>query len=152
MWVKLLHLNNAMYKGLCALLLLFSTAAGWCQTKGSRTFDLALPKNLREASAVVVVFKDLEVPANRPVVFRLYGPGQSVEQSLGSFSVMGKSRDAKGMQHVERIEANITEEFLRWAEKAKPGSRVSILVKPFAGLKEAEDYPWTVKEVELETR
>ena len=151
MWVKLLPLNNAMSKGLCAILLLLNTAA-WCQTKGSRTFDLALPKNLHEASAVVMVFKDLEVPANRPVVFRLYAPGQSGEQSLGSFSVMGTSRDAKGTQHVERMEANITAEFRRWEEKAKPGPRVSILVKPFAGLRAAEDYPWTVKEVELETR
>ena len=150
MWVKLL-VNSVMKRGLCAILLLF-VAAAWCQTKGPRTFDLSLPVNWRDASAVVVVFKDLEVPANRPVVFRLYATGQNGEMSLGAFSVLGKSRDAKGVQHLERTEANITGEFRRWVETAKPDSGVSIVVKPFAGLREAADYPWTVKEVELETR
>jgi len=140
-----------MKQGLCAIFLLFAATA-WCQTKGPRTFDLSLPKNWRDASAVVVVFKDLEIPANRPVVFRLYAPGQNGEESLGAFSVMGKSPDAKGVQHLERMEANITGEFRRWAETAKSDARVSIVVKPFAGLREAVDYPWTVKEVELETR
>ena len=150
MWVKL-QVNSVMKRGLCAIPLFF-VAAAWCQTKGPRTFDLSLPANWRDASAVVVVFKDLEVPANRPVVFRLFAPGQNGEERLGAFSVLGKSRDAKGVQHLDRIEANITEEFRRWVETAKPDSGVSIVVKPFAGLREAADYPWTVKEVELETR
>ena len=127
-------------------------AAVWCQTQGPRTFELPLPENWRQRAAVLVVFENLEVPENRGVVFRLFASGQSEDQSLGSFAVLGKSREAKGRQLLKRTEVNITKGFRLWAEAAKPGSRISIHVKPYAGLREANDFTWLVKEVKLELR
>jgi hypothetical protein len=128
--------------------LLVATVCG--QTRGSRTFELTLPDDWQEASAVYVVFKDLEVPGNRAVVFRLFATGPAGDQSLGAVSVLGKAPDATGVQHLERLEANVTREFRRWATTAKPSSTVTIRVKPYAGLREAPDYAWQVKEVKLE--
>lgn len=141
-----------MNKYLSALLLLFG-AVGWCQTKGARTFDLALPENWKQAKAVVLVFKNLEVPEDRSVVFRVVPSGRSEDtERLGTLSVVAKSRNSKGVRHLGQLEVNLSAGFRRWAETARTGERVSITVKPYAGLREAVDFPWQVGELKLETR
>jgi hypothetical protein len=136
---------------LFAMAFLFAAAA-CSQTKGPRTFDLELPAGWRDAGTLVVVFHDLEIPENRPVVFRLFAPGEGEERNLGSLGVPGTSPEAQGTRRLERAEVNITSAFRRWAEAAKPGARVAIRVEPFAGLREARDYPWRVESVSLEAR
>jgi hypothetical protein len=113
-------------------------------------FRLTLPDNWQQASTILIVFKNLDVPENRSAVFRLYAGSEA--RSIGSVSVIGRSREAKGTRHIDRLEANVTEEFRRWAATAKPTSTVTIQVKPYAGLKEDPDYIWQAKEVRLETR
>jgi len=139
-----------MQRYFSALLFLFGLAV-WGQTKGARTFDLTLPENWKHASHLVLVFKDLEVPENRGVVFRLFPAGQSGEQSIGSVAVMAKSPTAKGTQRIEKLEVNLSGEFRRFAEKAT-GNRISVMVKPYAGLREAKDYSWKVGQIKLETQ
>ena len=139
-----------------AVLLLFGALA-WSQSKGPRTFDLALPENWKQAENLVLVFKNLEVPEDRGVVFRLFPAGQSEaiqtkDDSLASVSVVANSRHAKGVRHIDKLEVNLSSEFRRWAEKAKTGEWISIIVKPYAGLREANDYPWQVKELKLKVR
>jgi hypothetical protein len=129
-----------------------TVAVACSQTKGPRTFDLDLPGSWREANALIVVFHDLEVPENRPVVFRLFAPGKGDETSIGSLPVVATSPEARGMKRIERAEVNVTTAFRRWAETSKPGRRVSIRVEPFAGLREAKDYAWKVREVKVELR
>ncbi len=136
---------------LIAFLLLFGVA-GWGQTKGPRTFELTLPENWSNGKNVVLVLKDLEVPENRGVVFRLFPAGQSDVESLASVSVVARSRNAKGVQHFDELAMNLSGEFRQWAERAKRGNRISVIVKPYAGLHEANDYPWHVKELKLEVR
>ena len=141
----------------CSAVLLLFGAVGWSQSKGPRAFDLALPDNWKQAANLVLVFKDLEVPEDRSVVFRLFPAGQSEaipakNDSLASVSVVAKSRHAKGLRRIDKLEVNLSSEFRRWAEKAKPGERVSVVVKPYAGLREANDYPWQVRELKLEVR
>jgi hypothetical protein len=133
------------------LLALFGIA-GWGQTTGPRQFEVALPDNWPQGQSISVVFKDLEVPENRPVVFRLFAVEKDQERPIGEVSLLGKSADAIGTRHLDRLEANITQRFRRWAETAKPRENITLCVRPFAGLKEAPDYRWNVGEVSLEVR
>jgi hypothetical protein len=135
----------------CLSALLLLGAAAWSQSKGARTFDLPLPENWKDSQHLILVFKDLEVPEDRGVVFRLYPAGQNGGDSLGSVAVLAKSPKAKGTQQIRRLEVSLSGEFRRWAQRA-PGERVSVVVKPYAGLREANDYVWKVGELKLEAR
>ena len=139
-------------RGRLLLISCLTVAVACSQTKGPRSFDLDLPVSWREANALIVVFHDLEVPENRPVVFRLFAPGKGEESSLGSLPIIATSPEARGIKRFERAEVNVTTAFRRWAETSKPGQRVSIRVEPFAGLREAKDYAWKVREVKVELR
>jgi len=71
-------------------------------------------------------------------------------ENLGSVAIMSKSREAKGTRHIDRLEANITDAFRRFASKST--ATITIVVKPYDGLREARDYVWQVKDVRLEAR
>ena len=139
-----------MNRRLSALLFLLGTV-GWCQGKGARTFELELPSGWKTAKDLVLVLEGLEVPAGRGVVLRLYPAGEVGAESLGSVSVLAKSRDAKGVQRLPKIEMNLGEEFHRWAAK-RSGHKISVSIKPYAGIREAPDLVWQVQEIRLEAR
>ena len=133
-----------------ALLMLLSSLA-WSQDKGARTFQLELPEGWKSAKALVLVFQDVEVPAGRGVVFRLFPPGAGAAENLGALAIPAKSPTAKGIQQFPKLEMNLSDVFRRWLE-AQNGSRVSITVKPYAGLREAPDLIWQVKDLHLQLR
>jgi hypothetical protein len=148
-----------MYRYLGIVLALLGTL-GWGQDneaasklpKGPRTFALTLPENWKQANSLILIFKDLEVPENRGVTFHLVPAGAGEHEAVGFVSIVATSRTAKGTQHLGEVVVNLGKEFRGWAETAKPGQRLSLVVKPFEGSKEIPDYPWTVRELKLETR
>jgi hypothetical protein len=139
-----------MNRRLCVLALILG-AVGCAQSKGPRTFDLDLPQNWSKAGTLVLAFDSLEVPAAQGVVFRMFPARDGRGNSLGSVSVLAKSREDKGTQRIDRIEMNLGREFRRWAEEQHSG-RISITLKPYSGLREAPDFVWQVKQVRLEAR